>query len=182
MRAVHIIDLDALARVFGSHDQALVDRLLVDTDEFVRGRLAGSIACGADPSAVLRAIVAGDVSGVDEVAVWQMFDVVVHALGTEASFLDEGWASDRVLTAIDKAKVHVDRGLEAPAPWPIARSSTGVPMVSIWSTADLEVLATELEAARARVAPDLADGVAAVGRALAGQRATGRQIVVVDWL
>jgi hypothetical protein len=178
MRAVHLVDLSALSRVFGSHDEALVTSVLGAADEFTTSRLQGCV----EPGPVLRAIVAGDVGSVDAGAVQQLFDIVVHRLGTETSFLDETWASDRALTAIDKAKVNVDRGLEAPLPWPIERSSTGVPMVSIWSTADLETLARELEVAQGKVAPELAPEVAGVLAKVRERIATGLQLVVVDWL
>ena len=182
MRATHTVDLAALARVFGSHDEGLVGRVIAATDAFTRERLAGCVACGFDPGRVLTAIVAGDVTGVDAGAVHQLFDVIVHHVGTETTFLDESWASDRILTAIDKAKVNVDRGLKAPLPWPIQRSSTGVPMVWIWSTADLQTLAAELETARGKVAPELANDVAAIAARVAALASGGTQVVVVDWL
>lgn len=182
MRIALALDLPAFSRIPGGGDVALADTLLAATDDAIRSRLDGLEANGVDSAAALRAVVAGDLATLPEGAAQQAFDLFAVHVGEEIGFLDETWASDKVLTAIDKAKVNIDRGGDAPLPWPLERSSTGIPMIQVWSTADLATLADELDTARAKVAPGLVDDVATVAAKVRDLRDGGRAVVVIDWL
>jgi hypothetical protein len=180
MEAIHYVHLDDVAKVYGGRDEALVARILGANDEATRARLAGSVDCGNDPAAVLRAIIEGDTRAIDDGALMQMFDIVVHHVGTAGTFIDEEF-DESVITALHRAKVRVDRGATAPLPWPIARSRTGTPSVYVWSLADLATLADEIDAFIQSAPTEVAEGARKVAHFVRGLIDDSKEVVTVNW-